>query len=140
MRPNGAFRLTGIDSIDWSDEVPMDLVGAMNEGGPPLGKGVGVYTCAAQLSVYLDECAAFELALLALSPLAGSNLSAVVFQLPIIVREEMRTHSALLANCSIKGRSVTVGNDGSALVKQYTLQPTYIVENGLSLVSLTPSL
>lgn len=139
VRPNGAFRLTSIDSIEWSDERPAELVNGMNGGGLPEGKAVGNYNCSASLSIYLDAAANFERELLLLSPLAGTNLSDVTFQLPILIQEDVRIHSALLVNVSITGRKTAVGNDGSALVKEYTLQPTVIVENGLSLVNLLPS-
>ncbi len=140
VRPNGAFRLTAIDSIEWSDERPAELVNGMSGGGMPEGKSVGNYNCSATLSVYADASVNFERELLLLSPLAGTNLADVTFQLPIIISEDFRNYTALLINCSIVGRKMSVGNDGSALVKEYTLQPTAIVDNGLSLVNLLPAL
>lgn len=140
VRPNGAFLLTAIDTIEWSDEVQQDLVNGMNQGGPPLGKTDGNYNCSASLSVYSDYVTTFEQQIRLLSPLAGTDLSDVNFQLPILIREDLRVYTAVLVDCSIKGRSMSVSNDGSALVKQYTLQPRVIVENGLSLVNLLPSI
>lgn len=140
VRPNGLTRLTGIDSIEWSDEVAKELVTGMNGDGPPLGQAHGAYSCSASMSIFLSHSDVFELGILALDPLAMGNLSKVVFQLPIIATEEFRTYSAVLVDCTITGSSTSVGNDGSTLVKQYTLQPTYIIENGRSKVDLFPAL
>ncbi len=142
VRINGVYRLNGIDSMEWSDELPAELVSAMNEGGVPLGKAIGNYTCAASMSVYLDECAAFEAGIMALSPIAiaEGRLGAAVFQIAVITREEVRTRTVVLVNCNITGKSDSIAADGSARVKQYTLQPTVVIEDGLSLVRLTPAL
>jgi hypothetical protein len=144
IRLNGVIRLTAVDSTDWSDEVPAELVQGMNEGGPPLGKAMGPYSCAASMGVYLDYAAAFEAAVLASDPVGaatgGGNLAACNVQLMIIAREDARVHATTLVNCSIKGRGTAVGNDGAALVKMYQLQPTIVLENGLSLVRMTPAL
>lgn len=140
IRPNGAARITGVDSVQWSDEMPSELIGAMNDGGVPVGKGTGPYKCSASISVYLDEAPAFETIVLLGSPLAGQNLNAATFQLPIIVREDVRLRTVVLVNCNIVGRSVSVGADGSALVQEYTLQPTLVLEDGKSLVNLIPAL
>lgn len=144
VRLGGIIRLTAVDSIDWSDEIPAELVAAMNDGGAPLGKAFGSYTCAASIGIYLDEAPAFEAAVLAQDPVGvaagGGALSAANFQLLAVAREEARTHATTLVNCSIKKRAVTVGNDGSALVKTYELQPTVVVEGGLSLIRLIPAL
>lgn len=142
VRLNGVFRCTGIDSLEWSDEVPYELVPGMNDGGPPLGKAPGNYACAASISVYADEASKFEagVALTGLS-LDPTNLSSYVFQLVIAMREDIRVRSVLLVNCNITGRpSRTVSNDGSAIVMQYALQPTIVIEDGKSLVSLIPAL
>ena len=140
VRPNGLKRLRGIDSIDWSDEVAKELVPGMNGDGPPMGQAHGLYTCSASLSIYLSHVDEFELGILALDPLAMGNMSKVVFQLPILAVEEFRTFSVVLADCTIAGSSASVGSDGSTLIKQYTIQPTYIVENGRSKVDLFPAL
>jgi hypothetical protein len=141
IRVNGVIRITGVESVEWSDETPFELVSGMNDGGVPLGKAQGNYGCTASISVYADEAAKFEAAVLAGSPLAGLNLSAATFQLPIIMREDVRTRSILLVNCNIAGRpSRTVGADGTALVSQYALQPTLVLEDGKALVNLIPAL
>jgi hypothetical protein len=142
IRLNGVFRLNGVESAEWSDELPHELVSAMNEGGLPLGKGEGNYTCSASISLYLDECAAFESAVMATSvpPATPFKLSSANFQISIITREEARVRPVILANCNIVGKSDSVSADGSARVKQYTLQPTVVIENGLALVRLTPAL
>ncbi len=142
VRLNGISRITAIDSLEWSDEVPAELVSAMNDGGIPLGKALGNYTCSASMSVYLDAAKAFELEVMALNPLAlaSGNLAAATFQLSIIAREEARVCNVVLVNCSIKARANSVGSDGSALVKQYTLQPTMVLENGLGLANLIPAI
>ncbi|MBX3205112.1 MAG: hypothetical protein KF764_08580 [Labilithrix sp.] len=140
VRPNGLLRLTGIDSVNWSDEVAMDLVPGMNDQGMPLGVAVGNYTCAASISFYPDEAGLFENMILALNPLAAGNLSAAVFQLPIVMREDLRVRMVTIVNARIKGRSVSVSNDGSALVQEYQLQPMLVLEDGKSLVSLIPAL
>lgn len=70
----------------------------------------------------------------------GGNLSRCNFQLMVIAREDARVNAVTLVDCSIKGRATAVGNDGSALVKQYQLQPRIVLENGLSLVRMTPAL
>lgn len=140
VRVNGIIRITGIDTITWSDEVATELVQGMNDGGIPLGKGTGPYSCGASISVYADEASKFETAVLLGSPLAGLNLNAAIFQLPIIFREDVRTRSVVLVNCNIVGRPErTVGNDGTAIVKQYQLQPTLVLEDGKSLVNLIPA-
>lgn len=141
IRVNGVIRITGIESVEWSDETPFELVPGMNDGGIPLGKAQGNYTCAASISVYADEASKFEAAVLLGSPLAGVNLSAATFQLPIVMREDIRTRVVVLANCNISGRpSRTVSADGSALVAQYQLQPTLVLEDGKALVNLIPAL
>jgi len=144
VRINGIFRFVEVDSIEWSDEKPHELVGAMNDGGPPLGKAEGNYTCSASISVYADAALKFETAIrtgASVPALDPTNLSAVTFQLLITMREDVRTRSVLLVNCNIVGRpSRTVGNDGSAIVKQYQLQPTQILEDGQGLNNLIPAL
>lgn len=142
IRLNGVFRLNGVESMEWSDELPAELVAAMNEGGLPLGKAQGNYTCSASISLFLDECAAFEAAVMAMSvpPATPGQLSSANFQLSVITREEARVRPVIIANANIVGKSDSVSADGSARVKQYTLQPTVIIENGLSLVRLTPAL
>lgn len=142
IRLNGVFRLNGVESAEWSDELPSELVPGMNEGGLPLGKGDGNYTCAASISLFLDECTAFETAVMAMSvpPATPFKLSSANFQLSIVTREEVRVRPVLLMNCNIVGQQNSVSADGSARVKQYTLQPTAVIENGLSLVRLTPAL
>lgn len=144
VRLNGVARVNAVDSLDWSDEVPMELVPSMNEGGPPLGKAAGPYTCDASIGVYLDYCAAFEQQVLALDPVSlassGGNLSASNFALLVVAREDVRVHAVTIVNCSIKRREISVGNDGSALVQKYSLQPTIVLSNGTSLVRLTPAL
>ncbi|AKV03192.1 hypothetical protein AKJ09_09855 [Labilithrix luteola] len=141
IRPNGLARLTEVDSLEWSDEVAKELVPGMNDGGAPLGQAHGNYSCAASISVYLDACDKFETIIMALDPIATAqgNLAAAVFQLPIITREELRVSTALLVDCTIAAGAISVGNDGSALVRQYTIQPTYIIENGRSKINLLPA-
>jgi hypothetical protein len=141
IRPNGLTRFKDVDSVSWSDERPSELVQPMNDGGISLGKAVGNYTCDASISVFLDACGAFE-EIIALSPGVTNplDLSSVNFQLPIIIREEVRVRSVILVNCTIKKRSVSVGSDGTALVQEYGLQPTMILEDGRSLISLIPAL
>jgi hypothetical protein len=140
IRLNGVSRITAVDSLEWSDEVPAELVSAMNDGGVPLGKAIGNYGCAASIGIYLDASAAFEAELMLTNPLAAGNLSAVTFQLSIIAREDVRSCNVVLVNCNIKGRANSVGNDGSALVKTYTLQPTMVLENGIGLVNIIPAI
>ena len=141
VRINGVFRLPDVDSVEWSDEIPFELVGAMNDGGIPLGKAQGNYTCSASLSVYADAASKFEMMVLAGSPQALNNLAAATFQLGIFMREDVRTGGVVCVNCNIIGRpSRTVGNDGTALVKQYQLQPTLVLEDGKSLVNMVPAL
>lgn len=140
VRLNGVFRVTEIDTIEWSDEIPHELVSAMNDGGAPLGKAPGNYACSASISVYADAAPRFEAAILLANPTAGPNLAAATFQLGITFREDVRTSGVILVNCNIVGRpSRTVGNDGTAIVKQYQLQPTLVLEDGKSLVNLLPA-
>lgn len=141
VRINGLFRMTAIDSVEWSDEIPHELVQGMNDGGMPLGKAQGPYTCGGSISVYADAASQFESAIRIGSPLAGPNLSAAIFQLGVIMREDVRTRGVVLVNCNVVGRpSRTVGNDGAAIVKQYQLQPTLVLEDGNALVNLIPAL
>lgn len=144
VRINGIFRITEVDSVEWSDEKPHELVGAMNDGGAPLGKAEGIYACSASISVYADAASKFE-AMIRANPVGGSldplNLSAFNFQLAIMFREDVRTRSVALINCNVVGRpSRTVGNDGTAIVKQYQLQPTQVREDGLALINTIPAL
>lgn len=141
IRVNGVIRITGVESIEWSDEVPYELVSAMNDGGVPLGKAAGNYTCSASISVYADEVSKFTAAVRLGDPAAGPNLSAATFQLAISMREDVRTKSILLVNCNISGRPTrTVGNDGNAIVHQFQLQPTVVIEDQDALVNLLPAL
>lgn len=141
IRLNGIIRLTDVDSIEWSDERPAELVLAMNDGGAPLGQALGNYNTDASISLYADYCTLFEAAVLAANPTALNDLSACTFSIAISMMEDVRLRTVMLVGCRIVGRpSRTVGNDGSAIVKQYALKPTLILENGLALVNLTPSL
>lgn len=141
VRVNGLVRITEIDTIDWNDEKPHELVPGMNSGGPPIGKAEGNYGCGANIGIYADAASKWEAAVLAGFPLAGLNLSKAIFQLPIVMSEEARVRSAMLVSCNIVGRPTrTVGADGSAIVMQYALQPLYIVEDGKTLVDLLPAL
>lgn len=143
IRVNGVIRLTGVESVEWSDETPFELVSGMNDAGPPLGKAQGNYACSASISVYADEASKFEAAVRTPGPSipSGPHLSAATFQLVITMREDVRTRVVLLANCNISGRpSRTVGNDGTPIVHQYALQPTLVVEDGETLVNLLPAL
>jgi len=145
VRMNGIFRLTDVDSLEWSDERASELVNGMNDGGAPLGKAQGPYTCSASLSVYADAASKFE-AMVRASPLAITNtdpfdLSSFTFQVGIILSEDVRTRAIAWINCNVVGRpSRTVGNDGSAIVKQYQLQPLQIREDGLALVRTIPAI
>jgi len=140
VRVNGVFRITEIDSIEWSDEIPHELVNGMNDGGPALGKAPGLYTCSASLGIYADAASKFELAVIASFPPALNNLAAATFQLALVMSEDVRVRSVILVNCNIVGRpSRTVGNDGSAIVMQYALQPTQVIEDGKALVNLIPA-
>lgn len=133
----GPVRITDVDSIDWSDEIPHELVAGMNDGGTPIGKIRGMYTCEATLSVYADAASAVELAIIAQGLAVSTDLSAYTFNLLVSMTEDVRTRTALIAQCNVVGRpSRTVGADGNAIVMQYKLQPTYIVEDGKSLVNL----
>lgn len=139
-RVNGVIRIVEIDSLEWSDEVATELVPGMNDGGPPLGVATGNYSCDASIGVYADAASKFEAAVLLGSPTALNNLSAAIFQFPITFREDVRTRSVILVNARIVGRpSRSVGNDGSAIVMNYKLQPTLILEDGKSLVNMVPS-
>ena len=141
VRLNGVVRVTAVDTIEWSDEVPAELVAGMNDGGMPLGVALGNYTCGASISVHADAAPMFEAAILLGSPLALNNLTAALFQLSITMREDVRTRVVAIVNARIVGRpSRTVGNDGNAIVKQYQLQPTLILEDGKSLVNMTPAI
>ncbi len=140
VRLNGVQRITAVDTLDWNDEKPHELVPAMNGGGAPLGKAEGLYACGATIGIYADESPLFELAILASDPTAGTNLSKATFQLIISMTEEIRSKSIVLANCNVVGRPTrTVGADGSAIVMQYALQPLFISEDGRTLVDLTPA-
>jgi hypothetical protein len=143
VRINGVYRLTGIDSIEWSDERPTELVPGMNDGGPPIGKAQGNYGCAGSISVYADESSQFEQAIFVGPSLPSdpTDLSSATFQISVIMREDFRTKVVVLVNCNVKGRpSRTVGNDGNAIVMQYELQPLMVLEDGKSLVTLIPAL
>lgn len=141
VRINGVLRIVEVDSIEWSDEIPHELVGAMNDGGAPLGKAQGNYGCTASIAVYADAASKFEAMVKSGSPQAALNLSAATFQLNVIMREDVRTRAVTLVNCNIVGRpGRTVGNDGSAIVMQYQLQPTLVIEDGNALVNLLPAL
>lgn len=140
VRLNGVIRITDVDSIEWSDEVASELIAGMNDGGIPLGKATGPYTCSASISVYADAASRFETAVLLANPLAANNLNAATFQLSVTMREDIRTRVVAIVNCNIVGRpSRTVGNDGSAIVKQYQLQPTIVLEDGKGLVNMVPA-
>jgi hypothetical protein len=143
VRINGVFRIIGVDSIEWSDERPTELVPGMNDGGPPVGKATGNYGCTGSIGVYADEASNFETAIF-LGPSVPGNpldLTSATFQVGIVMREDVRVRAVTLVNCNIKGRpSRTVGNDGSAIVMQYELQPTLVLEDGKTLASLLPSL
>jgi len=141
IRLNGIFRLTAVDTADWNDEKPHELVQAMNSGGPPLGKAEGVYACGANISIFAPFAPQFEAAILAGDPLAGTNLCAANFQLGIVMSELANTSTALLVNCNIVGRPTrTISNDGTAIVKQYAIQPLFIIEDGKTLVNLLPAI
>lgn len=141
IRVNGIIRISDVDTMEWSDEIAFELVNGMNEGGVPLGKAQGNYNCAASIGVYADSASFFEQAIIIGSPLAGTNLAAATFQLSVQMREDVRTRTVILVNCNIVGRpSRTVSNDGTAIVMQYQLQPVIVLEDGFSLVSLTPAL
>lgn len=141
IRVNGIIRITDVDSIDWHDENPHELVQGMNSGGFPIGKAEGMYACDATIGIYADATSKWEAAILAGDPTAGNNLSAANFQLSIIMSEEFRTKSIVLMNCNITARPTrTVGADGSAIVMQYGLQPVAIVEDGKTLRNITPVL
>lgn len=141
IRVNGVYRVTAVDTADWNDEKPHELIAAMNSGGVPLGKAEGNYACGATLGIYADAAPAFELAVLAGDPLAGTNLSKATFNLIITMAEDIRLSTAAIVGCNIVGRPTrTIGSDGAAIVKQYALQPLYIIEDGKSLVDLLPAL
>lgn len=139
VRLNGLDRLTGVESINWSDEVPVELVPGLNDQGIPLGKVSGNYTCAADISLYEDEAQLFEQKLALLDPTALGNLAKINFQLPISYREDVRIGTAMIVNCSIKNREWSVSTDGSALVRKFTLQPQVVLSNGFSLCNLIPA-
>lgn len=140
VRLNGLFRIVGIDNIKWDDETPTELVSGMNDQGMPVGKATGNYTCSASMAVYLDEAELVDAYVLGSNPTAGTNLSAANFQLLVSMREDVRFLTVAMVNCNIKKRGVTVGSGGEALVREYDLQPTAIIENGKSLVNILPSL
>lgn len=139
VRLNGGDRIIGVESINWSDEVPVELVPALNDQGMPLGKVSGNYACASDISLYEDEAQLFEQKLGLLNPAALGNLSQVNFQLVISYREDVRIGTAMIANCSVKGREWAVSTDGSALVRKITLQPMVVLSNGFSLCNLVPA-
>lgn len=140
-RVNGILRTTAVDSISWSDEKPHELVPAMNSGGPPLGKAEGNYACTAMIGIFASHVDQFEAAILAGDPLALLNLSAANFQMVITLTERALTKSIIWRDCNIVGRGDrTIGSDGSAIVFPYTIQPTYILEDGKGLVNLQPAL
>lgn len=144
IRLNGLARIKGVDSVEWTDAVPQELVGGMNSGGAPLGKASGNYTCTGSISLYMDTAIAFARAIgvisAAFDPLAGGSLATAPFNINISFKEDVRVGTVILSGCTIAGRDNSVGNDGSALVKKITLQPTIVIEDGLSLVSLLPAL
>lgn len=145
IRLNGITRIIAVDSIDWEDDRPNELVQGMNNGGIPLGKADGIYTCSATIGIYGPWAPQFESAVLLGDPIAAAtqpgNLNAATFQLMILMTEGANTIDAELVNCNIVGRPTrTIGNDGATFVKQYKLQPLYIIEDGKSLVNLTPAI
>ncbi len=140
VRLNGLMRINGLDAIEWADEVPQELVGGMNNGGPPLGKTRGAYTCSASMTFYEDEASTFMKLLALQDPTLLGDLAKINFQIGIALREEIRVSTVILANCTLKGRTNSVGNDANALTKVVPLQPQMIIQDGLSLVSLVPAL
>ena len=144
VRLNGLARIKGIDSIEWNDAVPKELVGGMNSGGPPLGQAHGNYTCAGSISLYMDTAIAFARAIgviqAAFDPTSIGALASAPFTINVAFKEDIRVGTVILSGCTIAGRDNSVGNDGSALVKKITLQPTIVIEDGFSLVSLIPAL
>jgi len=144
IRVNGLFRISGVDTIDFSESQPHETVAPMNENGPPAGKAPGVYTCTATMGIYLDEALLFEAMLLAdpTQLMTGLALASKNFTLGFSASEDMgiRSYRASLNSCNITDRSQSVSADGSHLVMQYTLKPTYITTNGYALINLIPSL
>lgn len=142
IRVNGVFRLTDVDSTDWSDERPVELVGAMNDGGLPAGKALGNYTCDASIGIYVDAADAFETALNLGPALPGDpfDLTSSTFSLIISMREDVRLRVVTLVNCTIKSRATSIGSDGASLILKYGLQPLAVLENGKTLATLIPAL
>lgn len=143
VRVNGIIRLIDVDSIEWSDERPTELVPGMNNGGLPVGKAQGNYACDASISVYADAASIFETAI-NLGPSLPSDptdLTSATFEMSIGMREDFRTRIVNWVNCTIKGRpSRTVANDGTNLVAQYAIQPLAILEDGKFLGTLIPAI
>lgn len=143
VRVNGVIRTTDLDTINWSDSRPAELIQGMNDGGKPLGKAPGPYACAAGLGVYADAAPAFIASILAGAPLAlaSGNLSDAIFQMIITLTEDVRTRIITWRDCTITERGErTVGNDGSAIIMPYTIQPVVIEEDGLGLYNRIPAL
>jgi hypothetical protein len=142
VRLNGTKRLTDVYSIDWEDERPAEQIPANHDGGAPLGVALGDYKCSASIGIYADVANDFEDAVLGVSfdsvlPVGGiKNLTESIFQLGIVMREDVRSRFIAIINCRIVGRpSRVVSDDGKALVALYTLAPTLLIEDGKTLCS-----
>lgn len=142
VRVNGVIRLSDVDTVDWSDERPVELVGAMNDGGLPAGKAFGNYTCDSSIGVYADAADLFETAINLGPSLPGDpfDLTSATFQLIISMREDVRLRVVTLLSCTIKSRATSIGSDGASLVVKYGLQPLAVLENGKTLATLIPAL
>lgn len=140
LRFLGVDVLKGIDSLDWSDEKPYELVSQVNQGGPPAGKAEGIYKCDASLGLYVDEGDLWEKALMiiAAASLGGNDITKANFPLSLTYREDFRTRVVVLSDVNVVGQSSGVSNDGKALVTNYKLQPKVIVAGGAALCNLFP--
>ena len=140
VRLDGLVRINGLDAVEFADEVPQELVSGMNNGGIPIGKARGAYTCSASLTFFEDEATVFMKLIAAKDPTALGALTAINFNITVSFREELRVSTVLIGDATLKGRTNSVGNDANALTKQVPLQPKYIMQDGLSLVSLVPAI
>lgn len=140
LRFQGVDIMTGIDSIDWSDEKPYELVPGLNQGGPPLGKAEGIYKCDASLGLYTDSGDIYEKALLviAAASLGGTDITKANHQLTLTYREDARVRVVVLADTNVTGRSSGVSSDGKALTTVYKHQPRVVLAGGASLVNMLP--
>lgn len=142
IKYDGTTTLTGVDTLEWSDEKPYELVLPVNKGGPPAGKAEGLYKCSASIALYSDLAAIWEAALLikATAMLGGTDITKAEFNLLLSYREDARIRTVAILDANVVKRSEGIANDGSKIVTKYDLQPRLVVTGGAALVNMLPSL